>query len=300
MKTLTAEVVHDAGAQLGEGPLWDYRSGELVWLDTPAGLVRWHRPADGANREIKVPAPVSTICLREPGGYVLTHGRRLGVLAPGADEVADVTEPVGLSHILNDGSVDARGRLWVGTARRRALPAPAHDLGDDVPDEGGLFRVGPDLVLDRVRDDVVTGNGIDWSGDGRTMYAVVNGRISVSDFDVDAGTFTVRGDVPVPAEHGEPDGLVVDAEDNLWVAFYGTATAVVRAYRPDGTCLAEIPLPVEKVTSCTFGGPDLGTLFITTGSWGLAQERAAMFPYAGALFAAEPGVQGRMTHRFAG
>src|ERR1700759_5176595 len=122
MKTLTAEVVHDAGAQLGEGPLWDYRSGELVWLDTPAGLVRWHRPADGANREIKVPAPVSTICLREPGGYVLTHGRRLGVLAPGADEGADVTEPVGLSHILNDGSGDARGRLWVGTAPRRALP----------------------------------------------------------------------------------------------------------------------------------------------------------------------------------
>ena len=298
MKTLPAEVVHDASAQLGEGPLWDYRSGELVWLDTPAGLVHWYRPADGTSREMKVSAPVSTICLRESGGYVLTHGLRLGVLEPGSGTVTDVTGHVGLSYILNDGSVDARGRLWAGTARRRALPGPAHDLADDVPDEGGLFRVGPDLVLDRVRDDVVTGNGIDWSVDGRTMYAVVNGRISVSDFAVDAGTFTVRGDVPVPDEHGEPDGLVVDAEDNLWVAFYGTAA--VRAYRPDGTCIAEVPLPVEKVTSCTFGGPGLATLFITTGSWGLAEERAAMFPYAGALFAVQPGVQGRLTHRFAG
>jgi sugar lactone lactonase YvrE len=298
MRTLAADVAIDAGNQLGEGALWDPRTGELVWLDTPAGLVQWYSPDDGSVRSLEVPAPVSTICLREDGGYVLTHGRRVGLLDDGATAILDAESRCGVSHILNDGAVDERGRLWAGTARRRLLPAPAHDATDDVPDLGGLFRIGADLELDPVRRDVTTCNGIDWSPDGRTMYAVVEGVITVAAFDADAGSAHPHSHLPIPDEHGEPDGLVVDAQGDLWVAFYGTSA--VRQYAPTGECLTEVPLPVEKVTSCAFGGAAQDTLYITTGRWGLPQESLSAFPHAGAVFALRPDVRGRVTHGFSG
>ena len=44
----TAELVLDARADLGEGPVWDARTGELLWVDIMAGLVHRFDPAVGA------------------------------------------------------------------------------------------------------------------------------------------------------------------------------------------------------------------------------------------------------------
>ncbi|HEX8519574.1 MAG TPA: SMP-30/gluconolactonase/LRE family protein, partial [Pseudonocardia sp.] len=65
--------------------------------------------------------------------------------------------------------------------------------------------------------------------------------------------------------------------------------------------LAVVPLPVAQVTACTFGGADLGTLYVTTSRQGLDEAARNEQPLAGALFAVDtPGVRGLPALEFAG
>ena len=54
-----------------------------------------------------------------------------------------------------------------------------------------------------------------------------------------------------------------DAEGFIWAALSG-AGRVVRIHPESGRVDLVVHLPVKSPTSCTFGGPELNTLFITT------------------------------------
>ncbi|HLL58883.1 MAG TPA: SMP-30/gluconolactonase/LRE family protein, partial [Allosphingosinicella sp.] len=69
---------------------------------------------------------------------------------------------------------------------------------------------------------------------------------------------------------------------------------------PDGDPLRTIDLPVQRPTSCAFGGPDLDHLFITSARVGLDENALRMQPYAGGLFVVKPGVSGLPDALFAG
>lgn len=98
-----------------------------------------------------------------------------------------------------------------------------------------------------------------------------------------------------------PDGSAVDAEGFLWNAQYN-GWRVVR-YAPDGRIDRVVELPVKRPTSCAFGGPDLQTFYIRTAqltpaSQPMSAEELAGQPQAGALFALETGVRGRVEPQF--
>ncbi len=58
------------------------------------------------------------------------------------------------------------------------------------------------------------------------------------------------------------DGMAIDVNGNLYIAnFQGRALHVINSR---GTLLGTIPFE-EKVTNCTFGGPDGRTLYVTSG-----------------------------------
>ena len=97
---------------------------------------------------------------------------------------------------------------------------------------------------------------------------------------------------------GRPDGSAVDAEDYLWTAVYGGAC--LNRYAPDGRLDRVLPLPVTQPTSCTFGGADLGVLYVTSASRGLAPSAVAAECNAGAVLAFDVGVKGVPETPFAG
>jgi sugar lactone lactonase YvrE len=100
------------------------------------------------------------------------------------------------------------------------------------------------------------------------------------------------------ASAGMPDGMTVDAEGYLWVAFYdGWA---VRRYTPHGSLDRVIRLPAARITSCAFGGPDLCDLYVTSATAGLDEMELAEQPHAGGLFVLRPGVAGLPSTPFAG
>jgi sugar lactone lactonase YvrE len=95
---------------------------------------------------------------------------------------------------------------------------------------------------------------------------------------------------------GSPDGLTLDTEGRLWLALWGGSA--VCCYSPSAEAEAIVRLPASHVTSCTFGGPDLGDLYITSAWTELSDEQRAREPLAGRLFRCRPGAVGRPANRF--
>jgi sugar lactone lactonase YvrE len=191
---------------------------------------------------------------------------------------------------MNDGKCDERGRFWAGTMACDARPG-----------RGALYRLDPAYSVSCVLRGLSIPNGVDWSSDGRTMYFADSGERRIDCFDWDAETGTIAGRRPFVGfgrDEGVPDGLTVDAEGYLWVAMWGGWC--VRRYAPDGQLARVVEVPVARVSSCAFGGPDLRDLYITTASGGLDAAERERQPDAGGVFRLRTDVSGRPPNSFAG
>jgi sugar lactone lactonase YvrE len=278
----SVEVVVALGSELAEGPIWDERTGRLVWVDILGRRIHATDPDTGDTSSIETPLHVGAVAARTAGGFVAALQDGFWILGDGpARRIAAVPEArPGLR--FNDGKCDPAGRFWAGTM--------AYDV---TPGAGALYRLDADGRATLVVPDVTLSNGLAWSGDGRTMFYVDSRthRIDAFTFDPETGSVEDRRTiVEIPAEHGTPDGLTIDDHDGLWVALAhgGTVRRFVNG-REDRL----IRLPVSLVTSVTFGGPDRDTLFITSAWEHMTAEQRAREPLAGSVFRARPGVRGR-------
>lgn len=276
-----AEQITASVAYHGEGPVWD---GHLQWVDMFAGDVLT-LAADGSVERRHVGSVVAALRPRASRGYVYAVERGFALdEGPGTPVRALPELWASPSVRMNEGGCDPDGRFYCGSMAY-----------DETPGAASLYRLDPDGHVSTVFGDLTISNGLDWSPDGRTAFYVdsATGRIDVMDYD-SGGELTNRRAFAT-VESGAPDGLTVDAEGGVWVAIWG-GSAVLR-FDPRGTLTETVHLPASRVTACTFGGPDLTDLFITTSREGLD---AADEPAAGAIFRWPAGVRGLPVRRFAG
>jgi sugar lactone lactonase YvrE len=284
-------VALDARDELGEGPFWDERTGELLRVDIARGRLHAWSPATGAVATRDIAGEVSALVPRaDAPGWLLAAGRRL--LRLDGDEQLTLAEVEGdrPGNRFNDCKCDPQGRLWAGTMSRERTPGTA-----------ALYRLAPGGELERVIGATTISNGLGWSPDGARMYFVdsTTQRIDVLDFDGAAGEVAGRRPLAeIDPRDGLPDGLTIDAEGGIWVCLFGGGA--LRRYAPDGTLEAAIRLPVTNPTSPVFGGPDLRTLYVTSARHRLSLGQLAVEPLAGAVLALEPGVRGLPGHRYGG
>lgn len=288
------EILIDVKTILGEGPLWDVDEQRLYWIDS-LGQNVFRCTAEGSEvRAWDVPGKIGSMALREEGGAVVALQSGFHFLDFETGECRLIADPEGEmpSTRLNDGKVDRQGRFLCGSM----------DTREEEP-RGSLYRLDPDLSLHVLDRHIMVSNGPCWSPDGTTFYFADSwaGQIWAYDYDTATGnvknrrTFT-RID---PRFGGAPDGSTVDEEGHLWNAL-AYAGKVIR-YAPDGSVDRVISMPVKKVTSVMFGGPDLDVLFVTS----MAKPPLPRFPddgvMRGALFAVyDLGVRGVPERRFAG
>jgi sugar lactone lactonase YvrE len=275
---------------LGEGPVWDDRTGELVRVDISGRLVHRWNPITGESRSLITPGDVGAVVLCEDGGMVLAVECDLWRVHDSSQWtlLASVHAKPGVR--FNDCRADPRGRLWAGTLHRDRQ----HGLA-------ALYRLDPGGEITSVLPDRTISNGIGWSPDATTMYYIdsTTQRVVSYAYDLDTGNLgeqTTLAEID-PAD-GLPDGLTVDAEGGVWVCLFAGAT--VRRYRPDGVLDREISLPLTNPTCPGFGGPDLRTLYITTARHRMTDDQLVHEPNAGAVLQLDVGVAGLPTNRFAG
>lgn len=289
------DVAVPAGAELGERPVWDAAAGSLIWVNILAGHLHRYRPGAGDEVVHIAGVAVGAAGLRAGGGYVLAAADGFRLVGADGTPDGDPVRPPGMAGDIrfNDGACDPAGRFWGGTVAR-----------DRRPGAGALYRLDADGGIATMLEDVTESNGLGWSPDGGTFYYIDSGeprpRIRAFPCDLAAGTLGPRRDlVQPPAEHGTPDGLTVDADGCLWVAFWGGHA--VRRYSPGGELLAELPVPVSQPSCPAFGGPDLEDLYVTTAWENMTQAQRAAEPLAGhVLHTRVEDVRGQPAGQFGG
>ncbi len=284
------ELLVDAKAVIGEGPIWDDQQQKLLWVDILGKTIYAYDPLAGSNLRYDVGQFVGTVVpwranevmLAVYDGFASYHleTQKLHLIAnPEADKP---------DNRFNDGKCDPAGRFWAGTM---ALTSQT--------DEGALYCMGTDFSVSKKIGGVGISNGITWSLDHKTMYYIDSLAQNVRAYDYDIITGDIGNErviIEVPREMGIPDGMTIDEEGMLWIAhFHGSR--VCRRHPQTGEILQTIHLPVSCITACAFGGKDLDTLYITSAALvsGIPSE-----PSAGGLFAIKPGVRGVPAFRFGG
>ncbi len=281
--------IADVGAILGEGPVWVARESALYWVDIVAGgLFRWSE-SDGAT-SIAISRPICSIVPRIGGGFI--GGSYEGFVT--IDDSFRLTalvdpEPDRPVNRMNDGKTDREGRFWAGTMDRFEKLA-----------SGALYRLDQDRSWAVIDDGYRVTNGPAFSPDGRTLYHTDSALQRIYCFDLDASGNASNKRIFAQFGEGDgyPDGMTVDAESCLWVTFWDGWC--VRRIAPDGSALASIAVPVQRPTSCAFGGDNLNLLFITSASRDLDAQALVTQPQAGGLFVTNPGVCGITERPFGG
>ena len=278
------KTLHIPGTHLGEGPVWDHRTQQLWWVDITPGLLHCFDPKTKENKSYSLGQMLGAAVPCQEGGFVLALQHGLGFFSPETGDLKIITDPEHDRPLnrFNDGKCDPAGRFWAGTM----MITPPREA------EGSLYCLDTDLRVEKKLSGIKISNGLAWTKDNSTFYYIdtLTQKLQAFEYDLRSGAIS-RGETVLkflPEEF--PDGMCIDDQDNLWIAFYGSSK--VSCYNPrTGRQLAQIDVPAERTTSCAFGGKELDTLYITS-----AAEKGD--PLGGALFSLQPGVKGRPCNFF--
>jgi sugar lactone lactonase YvrE len=280
------DVVIRGGAEVGEGPVVDPRTGRLCWVDITGGVLYENDLETGAQSVSRMSTMLGAAAPRaHTGGFAVAVSEGFGFWADGELRVVDPVLP-DPNRRMNDAKCDSRGRLWAGSTHL-----------DFEPGVGALHCWDGHSPSTVVADGFILPNGIGWSPDDRTMYLVdsLAHAVLAAPFDPDTGE--VGAFAPIcTIGPGLPDGLAVDVEGFLWVAVWDGSE--VRRISPTGEVAAIVPMPVTQPSSCAFG--DDGILYITSASAGLSDDELAAQPPAGSVFALPTDTHGVPVHSFEG
>ncbi|KAG6457530.1 regucalcin [Manduca sexta] len=278
-----------------EGPHWSGPDNALYWVDIQGQKVLRLDPGTNnvTSKSIGY-GPVSMVVTVKDNPGILLVAVRAEVYFMSWDNFEDDSSLRLLSVLdlgrpdnrCNDGKVDAKGRLWIGTMGK--------EVGNNVDkDQATLYMLSEENYLNPVEEvrPVTVSNGIAWTSDNKFMFYIdtPTRNIDVFDFDLENGSIRNRRTIfSFQANNvtGLPDGMTIDSDGNLWVACFNGGK-VIKIDSRAGKLLEQHKLPVSKVTSVMWGGHDLSTLFVTTSKVGLSNAELAQQPEAGSIFAIE-------------
>ncbi len=282
---MTPELISKHVSVWGEGPIW--HRDRLLYVDIESHKIISLNVSTGAEKIWDVGQRVGTVVPRASGGLVWAGDNGFYFLdeATGISTSIADPEPDMPDNRFNDGKCDPAGRLWAGTIclEKRA--------------DASLYCLHTDLRVEKKFGPVTNSNGIIWSSDARTMFYIDTPSKKIRAFDFDNATSAISNERVIwdtSADPTSPDGMTIDTEDRLWIAFCHGAKVV--CFDPATQKVEmQINLPCVETTACAFGGPDLRDLYITTG-----HKPGFVEPLAGRLFVCRPGAQGVMSSAFGG
>jgi sugar lactone lactonase YvrE len=282
---MTIETIANYRAQWGEGPIW--WNNFLYYVDIEKHSVIRFNTQSGEEKIWNVGQRVGTIVPRRSGGLLGAGDHGFFFLDETTGAITALADPEDNkpNNRFNDGKCSPDGYFFAGTI------SLTKNNGD-----ADLYRFSPDLTVTKAFGPVTNSNGIAWSRDGKTVFYIDTPRREILAFDYQDGEMThVRSCISTTHIEASPDGMCIDENDHLWVAFcHG---ACVCCFDPASGCeLRRIELPCLETTACAFGGAELNELYVTTGI-----HKSVIEEHAGRLLVIKDlGVKGQKSHSFAG
>jgi D-xylonolactonase len=251
------ELIVNEHCLCGENPLYDDALGVLYWCDIPPGKIFALDVKTGQHRLVYQDAQkreIGAFTLQSDGKLLVLFWGEAGLLDPQSGELVPLkSDIVSDTGRFNDCIPDPKGRVITGTV----------DWEKKV--RGSLYQMGTDLNAQRIQTGTACSNGLAFTPavDGLYWADSEAQTVSLFDYDVETGALTNQR-VWLATPGLVPDGMTIDADGNLWIAFYHGG--FIRHYDSDANLITQVDFPVEHVTSCGFGGENWDELFITSAS----------------------------------
>lgn len=265
--------VSDDGALLGEGPVWDSRDDCVYWLDIKGHKLFCYRPDDGKTLAISTASQLSAIAPAKRGGFVAAGAAGFSYLQLERDRIAleplidPETDLPG--NRFNDGKIDPAGGFWAGSM---------DDAEEDV--SGSWWRLDPKGEVTKLISGFKVTNGPAFDPERKRVFLTDSSQrivYTASTNGTDLGELTPF--LEFGADDGYPDGMEIDAEGCLWIAFWDGGC--VRRFCAEGQMLLQIDLPVPRPTSVAFANDGV---YVTSAKVGLDQPSLEQAPQSGGLF----------------
>ena len=274
---LQPQVVLAHTCQLGESPVWDVARQLICWVDILKGEIHQYSPAHDKHTIIETNQLAGAIGLCANGNFIAALQHGFAFIDRASHQVNMIHDPEAAlpDNRFNDGKCGPDGRFWAGTL---SLQETAR--------AGSVYSLQPDLTVIKKMEGVTISNGMAWSMDHHIFYYIDTPTREIAAFEYDKinGSINARKVViDFPEEDGFPDGMTIDREGMLWICGWG-GWKITRWNPATGKKLLEIGLPVSRVSSCTFGGPLLQDLYITSATKDLTAAELQQQPLAGSLF----------------
>jgi len=293
-----AELFIDCKNTLGEGITWSHHDQTLYWLDIPMPSKLYkHSFTNNTTKEFNMPEMITAIAVRQNNDILIASENGINNFSLEKNNFTRIIElePNKPYNRCNDGAADFLGNFWVGTMQNNISPD-----GSDIEitkNSGSIYSIDKDFNVTNHVNNIGVSNTFAWSPNNDKFYSTdtLTGVIDVYDYDHHYKKIYNKKEF-AKFERGYPDGSTIDSEGYLWSCRWG-GSCVVR-FNPNGEVDKIIELPVPNVTSCTFGGSDLKTLFITTARMGISREIIEKYPLAGSVFAYSSSIKGKSDYKF--
>lgn len=298
MSSPQVKAVYESQDCVGESLVWDERSGSLFWVDIVGKRIHRLQLETGKHAQWATPDFVTAIGLREDGGLIvsLTKSICLWDFDNNFEPFATI-EPELPGNRINECVVAPDGSYWVGTMQNNIAPDGSPQAMD--ANTGAYYRVDSSGKVTQLTDaSFGITNTMAWTADGRFLTAdTLANELYAYAYDDVSKTLGARSVFASGPDRGVPDGSCLDAEGYLWNCRVAGGACLARL-APDGSLDRIVELPCSSPTSCTFGGPDLRTLYVTSARFAMSPEHLITHPHEGNLWALDVGVAGRLENRF--
>jgi sugar lactone lactonase YvrE len=286
---MQTQLIFDAKATLGEGPVWSAKTQTLFWID-----ILEKRIYAGAKIIAQLDKYIGCLSLR-PNGTLLTalsdgdgSSSLVNLQVDSSQQSVLATMSESATNRFNDGKCDPAGRFLAGT------------MAMNESDPTGALYSFDGRQVKKLFGGVTISNGLTWSPDHKTFYYIDTPTRKIQAFDYDLATGQIanpRVAIRIADTLGWPDGMTSDTDGNLWIALWGGAQ--VTKWNPQtGSLLEQIPVPALQTSSCIFGGKDMNELYITSARKGMGEENLKKYPLSGGVFKVETKATGMPTFEF--
>jgi sugar lactone lactonase YvrE len=249
----TSRVLMD-GLIFPESPRW--HDGALYFSDMHAGIVWRLTPEGVASKVWEFPGNVSGLGWLPDGTMLavsMADRRLMRMTSRGPETAAELSSFV--SNPINDMVVDLKGRAYIGNF--------GFDLiNGEAPRPTVLVCVLPDGSVRVAAEDLHFPNGMVITPDGKKLIVGETYGARLTAFDIQPDGVLTNRRVYAAVEGIRPDGICLDAEGAVWVAWPG-GNKIVRV-REGGEIADTIPLPERHAYACMLGGADRRELYICT------------------------------------
>ncbi len=273
-------------------PVWIDTQTSLFWIEHNSQKLYQYNEASNQINSSPLDQPILSLSPSLKNGFIATLKDGIGFFDLAKRTVTYISKPEPfLSNYQSMGEcVDRHGNYWSTTS-----------TSNDDTQSSHIYQLSPNLKLNRFSHE-----GIDlatepvFSKDGSIVYQSTRSQRYIFATQLDEQHQPVATEVfcRIPKSEGQPHGLCIDDEDNLWVCHRGGGC--ISCYDTTGKLLEKISIAAPNVMHCTFGGENLDTLFIATNGTGYDEFLSKKQTMSGCILSLKPGVKGINSNVFSG